>query len=76
MTLKLSILCSEQKNGSYVAVCPDLKGCFTQGDTLDQAIFQLKDLIDATIKEDLSEQEIAELTQSKSKIFSEYELVV
>jgi len=76
MTLKLSILCSEQSNGSYVAVCPDLKGCFTQGDTLDQTIYQIKDLINATIKEDLSEDELKELTQTKAKIFSEYELVV
>ena len=76
MTLKLSILCSEQNNGSYVAICPDLKGCFTQGDTLDQTIYQIKDLINATIREDLSEDDLNELTQVKTKIFSEYELVV
>ena len=76
MTLKLSILCSEQKNGSYVAVCPELKGCFTQCDTLDKAIFQIKDLIRATIDEDLSKDELEELTQVKTKIFSEYELVI
>ena len=76
MTLKLSILCSEQENGAYVAICPELKGCFTQGDTLDMAIYQLKDLINATIKEDLSEDELGELTQTKARVFSEYELVV
>lgn len=76
MTLKLSILCSEQENGSYVAVCPDLRGCFTQGDTLDQAMAQIKDLINAIIKDGLPESELSELTQTKTKIFSEYELVV
>ena len=76
MKLKLSILCSEQSNGSYVAICPDLKRCFTQGDTLDQAIYQLKDLMKATITEDLTEDELLELTQVKAKVFSEYELVV
>ena len=76
MTLKLSNLYTEQNNESYVAVCPELKGCFTQGDTLDQAIFQIKDLIRATIDQDLSEEELSGLTQVKTRLFSEYELVV
>ena len=76
MTLKLSIICSEQNNGSYVAICPELKGCFTQGDTFDQAIYQIKDLINTIIKEDLSEEELKEFAQIKTKMFSEYDLVV
>ena len=76
MNLKLSIICTEQSNGAYVAICPDIKGCFTQGDTLDQAIRQLKDLMMATIREDLHSEELAELAQAKSKIFSEIEIAV
>jgi len=76
MKVKLSIICSQQNNGSYAAVCPDLKGCFTQGDTYEQTMIQLKDLIEATIREDLTENELHELIETKSKIFSEYEVVV
>ncbi len=76
MRLKLSILYTEQDNGSYFAVCPDLKGCFTQGDTLEQAIYQIKDLINAIVKEDLKNDELIKISQAKSKMFSEYELVV
>ena len=76
MTLKLSIICSLQDNGSYLAICPELKSCFTQGDTYEQAIYQIKDLIDATIKEDLSDDELYELSQTEYKIFSEYSLVI
>jgi predicted RNase H-like HicB family nuclease len=76
MRLKLSILYTEQSNGSYFAVCPDLKSCFTQGDTLEQAMCQIKDLINTTIKEELMNDDLITMSQVKSKIFSEYELVV
>lgn len=76
MTVKLSIICSQQKNGSYVAICPDLKGCFTQGDTYEQTKYQLMDLIKATIQEDLTNDELQELTQTNSKIYSEVEIVI
>ena len=76
MTLKLSIICSLQENGSYLAVCPDLKSCFTQGDNYEQAIYQIKDLINATIREELTADELKELSNAESKIFSEYSLVI
>ena len=76
MPIKVSIICSLQDNGSYVAVCPDLHGCFTQGDTYEQAICQIKDLINAIITEDLTDDELRELTRVESKIFSEYSLTV
>jgi len=37
MTLKLSVICKKQNNGSYFAQCPELRGCFTQGDTYKQS---------------------------------------
>ena len=36
MTAKLSMICSMQSNGTYFAMCPEIKGCFTQGDTYEQ----------------------------------------
>jgi predicted RNase H-like HicB family nuclease len=76
LKIKLSIICTQQNNGSYVAICPDLKACFTQGDTYEQAILQIEDLIQATIKEDLSNEELHHFAQNKRKIFTEYEAVV
>jgi len=38
MTAKLSIICSKQDNDTYFAVCPEIKGCFTQGDTYEEAL--------------------------------------
>ena len=37
MIAKLSMICSKQNNGAYFAMCPEIKGCFTQGDTYEEA---------------------------------------
>jgi len=76
MTAKLSIICSKQSNGSYFAVCPELKGCFSQGDTYEDAVANIKELVEITVKEELSKDEISEILLSKAKIFSEFEVVV
>ena len=76
MIAKLSMVCSIQNNGTYFAVCPELKGCFTQGDTYEEAYTNLKELVDITIKEELAEDDIEEILLSKTKIFSELEVAV
>jgi len=73
---KLSMICTKQNNGSYFALCPDVKGCFTQGDTYEQACENLLDLVSATIKEELSDDEKAFISQTKSVIFSEFEIAI
>jgi predicted RNase H-like HicB family nuclease len=76
MTAKLSMICSIQSNGSYFAMCPEIKGCFTQADTYEEAYTNLKELIGITIREDLAKEDIEEILLSKSKIFSELEIAV
>ena len=77
MVAKLSMICSEQSNGAYFAICPEVKGCFTQGDTYEQAVANLKELVEVTIKEELAEEDKQEiLLLSKAKIFSEFEVAI
>jgi len=76
MTAKLSMICTKQSNDSYFAICPEVRGCFTQGDTYEDAVANLKELVEITVKEDLTEEEIENITQSKTKIFSEFEIAV
>ena len=76
MSARLSIICSKQENGSYFAICPEIKGCFTQGDSYEQAVENLKELVEITIKEDLTKEELHEFAQSTVKIFSEFEIPV
>ena len=58
MVAKLSVICSKQSNDSYFAVCPEIKGCFTQGDTYEEAVSNLRELVEITIKEEMSEEDI------------------
>ena len=76
MNAKLSMICSMQSNGTYFAICPEIKGCFTQGDTYEEAYTNLKELVDITIREELTEEDIEEIMLSKTKIFSELEIAV
>jgi predicted RNase H-like HicB family nuclease len=76
MNAKLSMICTKQSNGSYLAVCPEVKGCFTQGDTYEEAFANLKELVKITIQEDLSVEEIQDITQSVEKMYSPFEIAV
>ena len=76
MTAKLSMICSIQSNGTYFAMCPEIKGCFTQADTYEEAYTNLKELVDITIREELAQEDIEEIMFSKTKIFSEFEIAV
>ena len=76
MTAKLSMICSRQDNGSFFAICPEIAGCFTQGDTYEEAYANLKELVEISIKEEPDKKNIEEILLSKNKIFSEFEVVV
>ena len=76
MTAKLSMICSKQSNGAYFAVCPEIKGCFTQGDSYEEAVANLKELVEITVKEELTDEEIQDILLAKAKIFSEFEIAV
>jgi len=76
MIAKLSMVCTRQSNGAYFAICPEVKGCYTQGDTYEEATANLKELVDITLKEDLTSKDIQEFLLSKEKIFSEFEIII
>ena len=76
MTAKLSMICSKQDNDTYFAICPEIKGCFTQGDTYEEACLNLKELVEISLKEVLVKKELEDILLSKNKIFSEFEVLV
>ena len=75
MIAKLSMICSKQSNGAYFAICPEIRGCFTQGDTYEEASANLKELVEITVKEGLSDVDIQDIILSQDKIYSEFEIV-
>ena len=53
--MKVSIVIEKDKN-VYFAFCPELKGCHTQGDTLEEVLENIKEAIELYL-ETLSEEE-------------------
>jgi len=70
------MICSRQSNGAYFAICPEVKGCFTQGDTYEEAASNLKELVEITVKEELGDVDLQAISLVGAKIFSEFEIVV
>ena len=70
------MICSKQDNETYFAICPEIKSCFTQGDTYEEAFSNLRELVEVSIKEELAEKELEQILLSKNKIFSEFEVMV
>lgn len=76
MLAKLSVVCQKQSNDSYFAICPELRGCYTQGDTYEEALANLKELACVTIKEEIDEIIKTEIFAEKTHIFSEMVLEI
>ena len=54
----------EKDGDGYFAVCPDLQGCYAQGDTYEEALANIEDCIRLHIEDRLSAgEEIAQFDQ-------------
>jgi predicted RNase H-like HicB family nuclease len=49
--VNVQVLIEIDEDGKYVASCPSLEGCHTQGDTYEEAIVNTKDVIKMCIEE-------------------------
>ena len=47
----LQVAIEEDEDGVYVASCPALQGCNTQGDTYEEAMNSIKDVIQMCLEE-------------------------
>ncbi|VVB89783.1 HicB_like antitoxin of bacterial toxin-antitoxin system [uncultured archaeon] len=56
MHLKV-VLEEDEEVGGYIVMCPSLPGCFSQGDTIEEALENIKEAIQACL-ESLGEDEI------------------
>ena len=43
--MKFNIICEIDEEGRYVVECPDLPGCLSEGDTLDEAMDNINEAI-------------------------------
>jgi len=61
--MKTSVVIEKDENG-YYAYCPQLKGCHSQGDTLEEALKNIREAIELYL-ETLSEEEKKEILSSE-----------
>lgn len=45
-----TVILEREEEGGYHAFCPTLKGCHTQGDTLDEALANVREAIEAYLE--------------------------
>ena len=57
----LPIVIEKDEDGFYVVECPLFSGCYTQGKTLDEAVKNIKEVVDICLEE-----------KANKKIFKEY----
>lgn len=48
---KFPIIVEQDENGFYVVECPVFRGCFTQGKTIDEALKNIKEVIELCLEE-------------------------
>ena len=49
-TYQFPVVIEQDEDGLFVADCPDLVGCHTQGKTLEEAISNIRDAIKLNLK--------------------------
>ena len=62
MTRKASVVIEKDEHGFY-AWCPELKGCHSQGRTLDEAIANIREAIELYLETLTEEERSAALSQ-------------
>ncbi len=70
---KFSVVIEKDKDG-YFAFCPELQGCYTQGDTYEEALENIRDAIRLHVEDRIEEGE--EISQPESISLTSLEVAV
>jgi predicted RNase H-like HicB family nuclease len=62
VTGKLSVLIEQDEHG-YYAWCPELKGCQSQGDTVEESLAHIREAIDLYLETLTDEERAAALSR-------------
>lgn len=66
----LTVVIEKDEDGGFLALCPALQGCYTEGDTMEEALEMIEDAIRLSIESRLERGEAIpeELYSSQLKI--------
>ena len=54
---QFTVIVQQDEEGNYIAICPALQGCYTEGDTPEEAIDYLKEAIQLHLEDRQAHQE-------------------
>ncbi|MDR1979002.1 MAG: type II toxin-antitoxin system HicB family antitoxin [Synergistaceae bacterium] len=76
----LSLIFYPQRNGGYTVVCPELRGCITEGETIEEATENIQDVIadflPEEIKNDVNEEALRLGLCMDGKMYQEIKVTV
>jgi len=72
-TYRFSIVIEKDEDG-YYAFCPELQGCYTQGDTYEEVMENIKDAIRLHLEDRIENGE--EIQQRESVILTSLEMAI
>jgi predicted RNase H-like HicB family nuclease len=72
-TYRFSVVIEKDKEG-YFALCPELEGCYTQGDTYEEALENIKDAIRLHVEDRIENDE--DIPQPESVSLTSMEVAV
>ena len=72
MTKEFNVIIERDEEGYYVASVPELQGCLSQGDTLDELMKNIREAIELCLEVESKER----LFESESKFVGLQEIVV
>lgn len=68
-----TVILEREEDGGYHAFCPALKGCHTQGDTLEEALVNVREAIEAYLE---SLQKHGEAAPVEDMLFKAVEVAI
>jgi len=63
-----------QSEGGYSVVCPDISGCASQGNTLDEALKNIKEAVELRLEGDVDAIEELKSSSMPGRIVAEVEI--
>ena len=51
MKKSFTVIIEKDENGTFIAEVPDLKGCYTQGDSAEEAMKNIREVIEMCLEE-------------------------
>jgi predicted RNase H-like HicB family nuclease len=60
----------KDENGFYVVECPVLEGCYTQGKTIDEALKNIREVIEMILEEKEAQEILKSYRLSKISLLS------